>query len=131
MCVRGMTQDRCYWLVCLQQKLKKHNMKYHLVPEDKEFTFKKLCPYCKGDLTYRPNGWEQDDEGLWMADGFDVECHSMPSFKSKKFAEWMREHSEMTYVHQLPIDEAVKEKINAKYRFVLSDADKRSWKGSI
>jgi len=33
------------------------------VPEDKEFKFKGLCPYCKGDLTYRVTGWIEDDNG--------------------------------------------------------------------
>jgi len=95
-------------------------MKFELVPEDKEFRFKKLCPYCKADLTYRANGWVQDEQGYWKADSFDMDCHSMPqNFKSVKWDDWMELHSQMPYVHQLPVDEAVKEKINSKYRFVL------------
>lgn len=92
---------------------------FFLVPEDKEFKFKKLCPYCKGDLTYRCNGWEQDDNGLWMADSFDVDCSTEPDMESEEWEDWMQQHSEMPYVYQLPVDERVKDFINKKYRFEM------------
>lgn len=91
---------------------------FSIVPEDKEFKFKKLCPYCNGDLTYRCNGWEQDDNGLWMADSFDMECSSEPNMDEEdEWEEWMQQHSDMPYVNQLPVDEKVKRYINGKYRF--------------
>lgn len=91
---------------------------FSIVPQDKEFKFKKLCPYCKGDLTYTVNGWEQDDNGLWMADSFDMDCSTEPDMEDEdEWNDWFNNHSEMPYVHQLPVDERVKEFINSKYRF--------------
>lgn len=89
-----------------------------VVQQDKEFKFKKLCPYCQGDLTYTANGWEEDDNGLWMADSFDMNCSSEPDMEDEEeWNDWMNNHSEMPYVHQLPVDERVKDFINSKYRF--------------
>ena len=62
----------------------------YFVAEDKEFKFKGLCPYCNGDLTYRCNGWEQDEHGLWMADTFDVECSTEPDMDSEEWEDWMQ-----------------------------------------
>jgi len=91
---------------------------FSIVPQDKEFKFKKLCPYCKGDLTYTANGWEQDDNGLYMADSFDIDCSTEPDMEDEdEWNDWFNNHSEMPYVHQLPVDERVKEFINSKYRF--------------
>lgn len=91
-----------------------------VVPENKEFRFKKLCPYCKGDLTYTCNGWEQDENGLWMADSFDMNCSTEPDMEDEdEWNDWFQSHSEMPYVHQLPVDEAVKKYINSKYRFEI------------
>jgi hypothetical protein len=90
---------------------------FSIVPEDKEFKFKGLCPYCQGDLTYRCNGWEQDENGLWMADSFDMECSTEPDMESEEWEDWMDNHSDMPYVHQLPVDERVKASINKHYRF--------------
>lgn len=90
---------------------------FFLVSKDKEFKFKNLCPYCKGNLTYRCNGWEQDENGLWMADSFDMECSTEPDVESDEWEDWMQQHSEMPYVYQLPVDEKVKDFINKKYRF--------------
>lgn len=92
---------------------------FYIVPENKEFKFKGLCPYCQGDLTYRCNGWEEDDKGRWVADSFDVECLTEPSIRSKKWQDWMNNHSEMPYVYQLPVDEKVKNLINKHCRFDL------------
>lgn len=95
--------------------------KFIIVKEDKEFRFKELCPYCKGDLIYQCSGWEQDNEGLWMVDSFDMECTSMPAMENQEeWEEWFKQHSDMPYVHQLPVDNLVKEYINKKYRFDIS-----------
>lgn len=95
--------------------------KYYIVKEDKEFKFKKLCPYCNGNLTYICNGWEQaDEDGLYIADTFDVECSNEPkNTDSDEWNFWLQQHSDMPYVHQLPIDEQVKQFINERYRFKL------------
>jgi len=37
----------------------------------------------------------------------------------KKWEEWFKQHSEMPYVYQMPVDEKVKEHINKKYKFKL------------
>lgn len=89
------------------------------VPEDKEFKFKALCPYCGGNLTYTANGWEEDDECRWMADSFDMQCSSEPDIESEEWEEWLRLHSDMPYSRQLPVDQRVKEWINKRYRFEL------------
>jgi hypothetical protein len=88
-----------------------------LVPENKEFTFKGLCPYCEGDLTYHVEGWEQEEDGTWIADYIQSECSTMPGLTSRKFNDWMNQHSDMPYVNQLPVDERVKKWINKRYRF--------------
>lgn len=43
---------------------------YIVVPQHKEFKFKKACPYCGGDITAQADSWEQQDDGSWMADHF-------------------------------------------------------------
>ena len=88
-----------------------------IVPQDKEFKFKNLCPYCKGKLTYTCNSWEQDDKGLWMAEGFNMVCETEPEIDSEDWEDWFQSHCEMPYVYQLPVDERVKDFINNKYRF--------------
>lgn len=96
-------------------------MSFVLVEEDKEFKFKELCPYCKGNLTYRCTGWEQDHNGMWMADHLDCECSNEPSMDNEdEWEEWLQQHSKMPYVYQLPVDIQVKEFINKKYRFNVS-----------
>lgn len=91
------------------------------VPADKEFKFKGLCPYCKGDLTYQCNGWQMDENGLWMADTFDMSCSTSPDIDSKEWEDWINIHSYMPYVNQLPVDERVKASINKRYRFSLKN----------
>lgn len=99
-----------------------NSTEFKIVPENKEFKFKNLCPYCKGDLTYTANGWEQDNEGLWKADCFDMECSNEPSdVLSEELNEWLRQHSDLPYVYQLPVDERVKEYINERFRFKFND----------
>lgn len=93
---------------------------YEIVPEDKQFMFKAACPYCGGDLTYTAEGWEQDNDGLWMADNFDCECSNEPHMENEyEWNEWFNTHSDMPMAYQMPIDEKVKEVINSKYRFEL------------
>lgn len=89
------------------------------VPYDHKFFFPKKCPYCGGDLTYTATSWEKNDNEEWEADGFDSECSSEPDdIMSEEWSEWLRKHSDMPYVHQLPVDEEVKAIINKEYTFV-------------
>jgi hypothetical protein len=82
---------------------------FKLVTFDKEFRFKKLCPYCNADLIYRVTGWEEKEDG-WIAD----------SIESDDFEDWLNNHSELPYIYQLPVDERVKKYINDKFRFDLN-----------
>jgi len=90
-----------------------------IVSENKQFKFKGLCPYCGGNLTYVAFGWEQDENGLWAADSFDVECSTEPNMDSEEWEDWMQQHSDMPYVNQLPVDKAVEAWIKERYRFNL------------
>jgi len=94
------------------------DQEFEIVKDDKPFKFKALCPYCKGDLTYVCNGWEEDDNGMWMADTFDVDCSNEPQdVETDEWEEWLNIHSDMPYERQLPVDMQVKEFINKRYRF--------------
>lgn len=91
---------------------------FTIVREDMEFKFKELCPYCRGNLYYTCNGWEQDKNGLWMADSFDMNCSNEPDdMESDEWEEWLNNHSDMPYVIQLPVDTKVKAYVNKRYRF--------------
>ena len=91
-----------------------------VVDEHKEFVFNNACPYCKCRLTYVAEGWIEDDNGQWMADSFDMQCSSEPDMdKTDEWEEWLNIHSQMPYVHQLPVDTQVKNWINERYRFKL------------
>lgn len=94
---------------------------FSVVKQNHVFTFKKLCPYCDQNLSYEADAWEQDGQGLWMATNFDCRCHSEPDIDSEDWDEWMRVHTDMPYVFQLPVDEKVKEYIQKHYRFWMSD----------
>ena len=53
-----------------------------------------------------------------MADSFDMCCSTEPDMEDEdEWNDWFNNHSEMPYVHQLPVDESVKKFINSKYRF--------------
>jgi len=92
---------------------------FKVVASDGEFIFPKLCPYCGGDLLYRGTGWIEDERGQWKVDMMDCECSTMPDFDDEEWDDWMNNHSEMPYVHQLSVDQAVIKWINARYRFAV------------
>lgn len=94
-------------------------MAYKIVPADKEFKFRNLCPYCGGHLTYHAEGWEEDEDGLWWAYSLASECSNEPDIFSEEWDEWLRIHSDMPYVHQLPVDNKVEEWLKERYRFQL------------
>ena len=106
-----------------------HVSGFIIVPANHSFTFKKLCPYCAGDLTYTVQSWIEDDKilfkGLFMADNiFDVDCSKMPemiesSRQTTAWQHWFNRHSTLPYIHQLPVDMQVLKFINEKYRFEL------------
>ncbi len=93
---------------------------FTIIAFNHQFKFKSLCPYCKGDLTYECDGWDEDDNGQWESDGsFSIDCSTEPDMDSDDWEDWMQSHSEMPYVHQLPIDISVQKWINSRYRFRL------------
>lgn len=94
---------------------------FRLVESDTKFKFRKLCPYCKGNLTYRVTGWVQDDFGLWSADLIECDCSTMPDIEgdSDVFNEWVRRHTILPYSIQLPVDIKVQQWINKHVRFIL------------
>ncbi|MFS0489490.1 hypothetical protein [Leadbetterella byssophila] len=78
------------------------------------------------NLSYEADAWEQDEQGLWMATNFDCRCHSEPDIEeSEDWNAWMRVHSDMPYVFQLPVDERVKRYIQKHYRFWMSNENHR------
>lgn len=92
---------------------------FRIVSDKKEFKFKCLCPYCGGDLTYRCDGWVEDDNGQWMVDSMTSECSTEPDIESDEWEDWFSNHSDMPYVYQLPVDMRVQDWINERYRFAL------------
>jgi hypothetical protein len=95
--------------------------KFKIVRSNHRFLFKKLCPYCKGDLVYTVNQWEKDDDGIWMASIIESECSNMPDITECKWDDFMELHTVMPYVHQMPVDEKVLKYINDKYRFTFDN----------
>ena len=89
-----------------------------IVDSQKKFKFKKLCPYCGANMTYVATGWSKHPaKQFWKADSVEGECHSEPDIDSEEWDEWLRQHSDMPYVHQLPVDRQVRRFINSKFRF--------------
>ena len=85
------------------------------------FKFAKLCPYCDGDLHYQATEWADDGSGLWMAETIESTCSQEPDiFDNEEWEFWLQTHTDMPYVHQLPIDERVLKHINDNYRFYIS-----------
>ena len=94
---------------------------FRLVESSAVFKFRKLCPYCKGDLTYRVTGWVEDDFGLWCADLIECDCSTMPDLEgdTQTFNTWVKRHTTLPYSIQLPVDIKVQEWINKRVRFLL------------
>ena len=93
---------------------------YIVVPQHKEFKFKKACPYCGGDITAQADSWEQQDDGSWMADHFDIQCQTMPDMDNEEeWNEWWANHNDMPYENWLPLVNSVERFIEKKYRFEM------------
>lgn len=92
-----------------------------IVDEYKKFKFKGLCPYCGGDLTYMATDWQKHPAKLfWKPIQLESQCSNEPEdMMSEEWNEWMQQHSDMPYVHQLPVDERVRRFIEVNYRFRL------------
>ncbi len=84
------------------------------IPEDVA-----VCPYCRAKLTVRLEEWTQNDDGTWGAgeSGAHGDCTAEPDVESSEWDAWLEIHSDMPYVHQLPVDLKVTAWINANFRF--------------
>jgi hypothetical protein len=88
-----------------------------IVTPTTKFTFKGLCPYCSGDLVYEATGWDRHpSKTFWKVTELQSTCSNEPNIDSDEWEHWFQLHSDMPYVHQLPVDEKVKDFINRTYR---------------
>lgn len=79
------------------------------------------CPYCDGPITLYFEEWEEDEKhaGLWLTGRAKVDCDDEPDMDSDEWENWFQRHSDMPYVHQLPVELLMTEWVNARYRFRL------------
>ena len=66
-----------------------------------------VCPYCKTPLHAQANGWIQRDDGTWQADTIDLDCETEPDIDGPDWEDWFARHSDMPYVHMLPVQQKV------------------------
>lgn len=78
-----------------------------------------VCPYCGGKLFATVSAWTQATDGYWDADGVDLDCESEPDIDAADWEFWLESHSDMPYVHMLPLCVKVTKWINQNYRFSL------------
>ena len=89
-----------------------------IVSESKKFRFKKLCPYCGGDMIFQATSFiKHPSKQFWKADSLEGDCVTAPDFESSDFYDWLYQHSYMPYVHMLPIQIKVEKYISENYRF--------------
>ena len=75
------------------------------------------CPYCGSKLYAQCHVWQQANNGLWVADGIDIECETEPDLDSEAWENWFSTHSKTPYVYQLLVTKKIKEWINKNFRF--------------
>jgi len=86
-----------------------------------------VCPYCEGTLTVQFEGWTQNADGSWSADMIHTECDQEPAnINSDEWDGWLRQHSNMPYVYQLPVDEKIKAWINRRFMFEIEDQENKN-----
>lgn len=92
---------------------------YQVVETGKTFLKEGMCPYCGGDLEVYGYGWEIDETGLWVMVDFTSDCSTEPDTATDYVAwlRWIVEHSDMPYIHQLPVDLEIGQWITDNYRF--------------
>jgi hypothetical protein len=77
------------------------------------------CPYCETKLVVQVSAWDEVMPGFGVAVSIDMNCETEPDIESDEWEEWLREHSEMPYEYQLPVDMKVMKWLNSKYRFPM------------
>jgi len=75
------------------------------------------CPYCAGRIAVHFESWTRKDDGTWAAEWAKADCLTEPSERSRKFDDWMKQHSYMPYVYWLPLEQALTRWVNKHYRF--------------
>ena len=79
-----------------------------------------VCPYCKAALQVRCEQWTEQDDGSWAAENVHAECTAEPDIEDEdEWEDWLKFHSDMPYVYQLPVDTRVEEWVKSHYRFDL------------
>lgn len=91
------------------------------------------CPYCGGKLYVQCEAWTQEDDGSWTAQDIVVDCETEPDdLGSKEYRDWVKSHSEMPYVYQMPVEEGIREWLNSTYRFDLStEGNLKAWNEAV
>jgi len=90
-----------------------------IVSQKTKFKLTAACPYCGADLTYIVTDWEKDGK-LWKAQHVESSCDNEPDIENRKeWNDFIGQHSDMPYIHQMPVDEMALKKINDNYRFSI------------
>ena len=98
---------------------------FKLIPDDHIFTAKKPCPYCGGEIQCSADGWEECDDGSWIASDLVVDCRNEPDVDDEDaWNDWYIEHESGDYNEAWhDLHERLKNGINAKYRFDLPNTE--------
>lgn len=84
-----------------------------------------VCPYCDGTLTVQFEGWTQNEDQSWSVDLIHTDCDQEPAnLGSDEWEGWIRQHSDMPYVYQLPVDERIKAWINKRFKFDIEEKER-------
>jgi hypothetical protein len=75
------------------------------------------CPYCAGRIAIHFEAWVKQDDGTWTADMAKADCLREPSERSRKYDDWIKQHTYMPYVYWLPLEIALTRWVNGRYRF--------------
>jgi hypothetical protein len=80
-----------------------------------------VCPYCKTPLHVQANGWTERDDGTWRADWIDWDCETEPDIDGPDWEAWYESHSDMPYVHMLPVHDKLIAWMNEQFDFDMTD----------
>jgi hypothetical protein len=80
-----------------------------------------ICPYCEGSLSAQVTGWTENesDSNLYIANEVDLTCSEEPDIEDRSdWDDFVDCHSDMPYVHWLPVRCTVEDWINNNFRFI-------------
>jgi hypothetical protein len=83
------------------------------------------CAYCNGPIAVHFESWTRNDDGTWSTDFAKAECLREPSDKRPNLWDaWWASHSRMRYVYWMPLEQAITQWVNKRFRFAIeSDGD--------